>query len=399
MKPSAVAPVRIRTVRLDSVEPQPVTWLNAGRIPFGKLTLLEGDPGLGKSTYTIDLAARVSRGLPLPGDGPREPADVVLVTYEDGLGDTIQPRLVAAGADLARVHAIAGISTNGSPERLLSIPQDVPALRQVVEETRAALLIIDPLAAALSSSTDSYKDADTRQALAPLSRMAEETNVAVLIVRHLTKGAASRAINAGGGSIAFAAAARSVLAVHVDPTDAAKRVLATVKCNLAPLAPSLSFGLEDAGNGCARVTWHGTSQLSAEDLNAARLGSVGGGPEPEAQAWLRDVLRAGERERRDVLRAGRENGFNERSLERAADRLGVEKRQSGFGTEKRSYWSLSGIPDMSDTPHAGVGIVGIGGIEAPTRQRRTVERDGLAVQQELMPTAHGDKWVDAEDAA
>lgn len=398
-------PVAVRMTRLDTVEIRPVTWLWTGRIPRGKLAILEGDPGLGKSTLTIELAARVSRGHPLPDEGPTAPADVVFLTFEDGLEDTIVPRLHAAGADLARCHALSGISCNGGPERLLSIPQDIPAVRAKLDEVGAALLVIDPLSAALSAATDTYKDADTRQALAPLARMAEETGVAVLIVRHLNKGAASRAIAAGGGSIGFAAAARAVLAVHPDPGDPSARVLAVVKCNIAPIAPSLSFGLVDAGEGWAHVEWRGRSEHSAEALNLARLGSpMAADAESEADTWLRGLLTDGARERQEVLRLAKDRGFPERTIERAARRLGVQRDTSGFGADRKSIWTLPGIA-ATPSPLGGNGSYGrnggYGGVAhpAPERPRRTIERDGVPVDQVGLPTAHGTRWVDVAGEA
>jgi hypothetical protein len=336
---------RVRIVRLSGVVPEEVQWLWPGYLPLGKLTVLEGDPGLGKSTLAIAVAAAVSQGTALPGGRPVTPAPVVLVTYEDGLADTIRPRLDAAGADASLVYAIQGMtSSRGEPERLACFPQDAPDVFDAVRTLGARLVVIDPLSAALAGTTDSYKDADIRRALAPMSRFAEETGVAVLVIRHLTK-SAGRAITSGGGSIGIAAAARCVLAVHEDPDrpgDSGARLLAVVKSNLAERPPTIAFRLASEPGQAAHIEFAGESHHTADGLAALR-GDVEGGADAarEIDEWLRSYLADGAQDRREVFRQAEKSGFSARSLDRAAQRLGVHRVQSGFGKEKRSEWSLS----------------------------------------------------------
>ena len=356
-----------RVVCLADVQPETVVWLWPGYVPLGKLTVLEGDPGLGKSTLALGLAAAVSRGGTLPGGGRVEPSGVVIITYEDGLADTIRPRLDAAGADVARVFAIQGVARPGELERLISFPDDAPAVFEAVARLNAKLVIVDPLAAALSSETDSHRDADVRRALAPLARFAEEYGVAVLVIRHLTKAASGRAIVAGGGSIAIAAAARSVIAVHTDPDhpeDAGARILASVKCNLTSRPPSLAFRLLGDPGESARVEWSGISTHTADHLAALRADTEGGADaEREIDAWVRSDLDDGPQDRREVLRRGGAAGFSIRSIERAAARLGVIRRQSGFASEKRSEWSIPSIPPNPANSRQYADVGAIGGIE------------------------------------
>lgn len=396
-----VPTVIVREVRLDSVEPQSVQWLWPGRVPFGKLTLLEGDPGLGKSTVTLDLAARLSRGQSLPGGSPCQPATALFVSYEDGVADTIVPRLRAAGADLSRILTIEGVSYGATPEHIIRIPDDVIALGERIVAHDARLVVIDPLGAAISGQHDSYKDAEVRSALAPLARIADETGAAVVLVRHLTKGGASRAIAAGGGSIGIAGAARAVLAVHTDPSDPTRRVLAMVKNNLAPLAPSLGFSLADDGHGFAKVEWLGESDHTAEALNAARANAgPADGSENEVDAWLREVLSEGPRDRKDVHRLARDAGFHERTVERARGRIRATTKVTGFGANRSSTWSLGeAIANGASLPSiASYGSNGRDGSNGatPARERRTRERDGREVIEERRPTAHGDKWFPVE---
>lgn len=171
---------------LSEIRPERVDWLWPGRIPRNKLTLFDGDPGLGKSALTTDLAARVSVGRPWPDDSPCEPGGVVLCSAEDGIGDTVRPRLDAAGGDAERVLALATVP-DGDAERLISVPEDLDVLRRGIERVSAALVIVDPLMAFLSGDVNSHRDQDVRRALAPLARLAEGTGVAVVVVRHLNK--------------------------------------------------------------------------------------------------------------------------------------------------------------------------------------------------------------------
>lgn len=341
--------VEVRTVRMDTVEPRPVEWLWSGRIAFGKLTLLEGDPGVSKSTMSVELAARLSRGEAMPGGEPCEPCVTLFVTYEDGLEDTIAPRLLAARADCSRVFALQGVSYNGDAEKLIRIPNDVEVIATEIRKRGVRLVVIDPLGAALSTDTDSYKDADVRSALAPLARIAEETGAAIVIVRHLNKGGSARAIYAGGGSIGIAGAARAVLVVHTDPDDPTRRILAVAKNNLAAHPKSLAYRLSDTGAGWARVEWLGEVDATAEDLNALRAKTADDGAgETESGAWLHEMLADGPMDRRELMARASTAGFSERTIDRAKHRLGVLTSVHGFGKEKVSRWALPSDPNRAN---------------------------------------------------
>jgi len=359
--PSRPAPSVIPLYRtIEDVEPEEVSWLSPGRIPRGKLTVVEGDPGLGKTWLLLDLAARLTRGTGFPGDPAIEPADTVVMTGEDGVADTIRPRLEAAGADLGRVHHLDGVRVDDE-DAGISLPEHVPALRLVVEQRGAQLVVIDPLNAFLASQVDSYRDHDIRRALVPLAQLAEDTGAAVVIVRHLRKAGGARAIAAGGGSIGIGAASRSVLLVDEDPTDPERRVLASVKCNIARPPVSLSFRI--TSDTAPHIEWLGQSEQTAESLVAARMEREGdGSPKAdEAADLLKSWLESGPMERREVLRLGRESGLSDRTLDRSARLLRVVKDQQGYGREKRSYWALPGNPA---TPSSNAAIdKNLGGIE------------------------------------
>jgi hypothetical protein len=370
-KPKAGSPVyRV----LADVVPEEVRWLSPGRIPLGKITIVEGDPGLGKTMAMGDLAARVTRGEGLPGDPAIQASDVVILTGEDGVSDTIHPRLEAAGADMRRVKVMEGVYRDDGQGEGIVLPRDVGAVQQLVEMTAAKLVIVDVLNAFLDSSVDSYKDHDIRRALLPFKVMAEVTGAAVVLLRHLKKSGGSRAVAAGGGSMGIGGAARSVLLVGQDPADREnKRVLASVKCNLAPTPASLSFAIESTDTGVGRIRWLGQSTETADSLVADRAACDGLGDGEskldEAVSLLEGWLASGEKDKKEVLHLGQDNGISNRTLERAANKLGVRREQRGFGTEKRSYWGLPtnpAIPPIAEKAGT-IGDVGtIGSFQALT---------------------------------
>jgi len=237
---------------VEDVAPERVSWLWRGRIPLGKITLIDGDPGTGKSALATDLAARVSVGRKFPDGTPCRAGGVVIASAEDGLADTIRPRLDAAGADLSRVLALATVP-DGDTERLISVPEDIGVIRRGIEQVQARLVVIDPLMAFLSGDVNSHRDQDVRRALAPLAKLAEETGAALVVVRHLNKSSDGNALYRGGGSIGIVGQARSALLVARHPEDDRRRVLASLKSNLAEPAPSLAFTFTEAANGAVRV--------------------------------------------------------------------------------------------------------------------------------------------------
>jgi hypothetical protein len=239
------------------------------------MTVLDGDPGLGKSLVTLDLAARISAGLPLPDGAASElpgAAGVVLVGVEDSLADTVVPRLKAAGADLSRIIALEGVPDiiNGELRSRLPTLADLAALEEAIGKVGAALLVIDPLTAFLPNGTDSHNDAQVRAALSPLSPLAERTGCAILLVRHLNKTPGGSPLYRGGGSIAIIGVARSGMIAAADPNDpeGLRRAIAMSKSNLAGLAPSLLYRIEEAASGAAVVRWEGETNLTAAELLA-----------------------------------------------------------------------------------------------------------------------------------
>ncbi|MBI1796746.1 MAG: AAA family ATPase [Candidatus Eisenbacteria bacterium] len=256
--------------RVATVTALAVEWLWASRIPLGMLTVLDGDPGLGKSTVTLDLAARLSRGAVMP-DGTPGPAaaGVVILSAEDDLARTIRPRLEAVSADLMRIATVAIRGEHGATRDPLVTAADLAGVEHAAREVGAKLIVIDPLMAFLPSGVDAHRDQDVRRALALLRALAERTGAAVLVVRHLNKSGGARAVYRGGGSIGIIGAARAGLLLAVDPENEKERVLAAVKMNLAPMPGALRMRIVlDAGAAMPRVEWLGDSARSASELLA-----------------------------------------------------------------------------------------------------------------------------------
>jgi putative DNA primase/helicase len=242
--PHARRPVLIS---MADVEPEPVTWLWEPYIPLGKVTILEGDPGEGKTWLALTIAAAVSCGrTPYSGE-PRSPADVIYLTAEDGLGDTLRPRLEVSGADLTRIHCLTGWASTMDDGKEVSgcvTLADVELLEQVLADRRPALLVIDPLQAYIGAQVDIHRANETRPILTGLAVLAARYGCAILIIRHLSKASQDRAVYRGLGSIDFSAAVRSVLMAGKNPerpADTSSHVMAHAKSNLAPIGESLTY--------------------------------------------------------------------------------------------------------------------------------------------------------------
>jgi AAA domain len=339
---------------LSDVQAEEVRWLWHGYIPLGKLCILDGDPGLGKSTATLDLAARVSTGKEMPDGSPGIAGGVVLLTAEDGLADTVRPRLEVHGADLTRIVAVSSVG-EGDDQRPVTLPEDLPRLREAIERVEAKLVVIDPLMAYLGARVDSHRDQDVRRVLAAMAALAQDTGVAIVIVRHLNKAAGGNPLYRGGGSIGIIGAARAGLLVARHPEVESQRVLAPTKSNLARETTSIAFILDDIG-GVPRVRWLGASELTAAVL-LADFGALEGGrgPRNEEKVFLEGLLADGVQVAvAELQREAKGAGFSWRSVQRAASDLGIVKRKVGQPGDEGQHWVWSlpaeddhGVPQMT----------------------------------------------------
>jgi hypothetical protein len=317
-------------VCLADVQPQPVTWLWPGRLAAGKLALLVGDPGLGKSWISLDVAARLSAGLSWPDGGAAPAGSTLLLSAEDALPDTVRPRLDALGADVTKVHHLAVLKID-EHERAVQLT-DVAALELAIRKVHARLMIIDPVSAYLGS-TDSHRDAEVRGLIAPLAALAERTGAAILGIMHLVKNRQQPAIYRAVGSIAFAAAARLVLAVALDPDRDNRCIVAPVKSNLSVRPAALAYRL-----AAGRVVWE-AEPVAEADVDALLAGpAVSRQERRDVEVWLSDLLADGPLQARRVQAAARHAGFAWRTVERAKHSLGVETTRVGGVAGNGQWW-------------------------------------------------------------
>jgi hypothetical protein len=304
---------------------RPIYWLWPDRIPFVELTILAGDPGLGKSLLATRLIAQLTSG------GFGNPRSGLMLTAEDSPEHTVRPRLQAAGADLGRVSF--GWIERGGMETPLVLPTNTEELREMMLTRQAALVAIDPLTAHLAVSVNSWKDQEVRTALAPLSGLAKETRAAILVVAHLNKGQSDDPLQRLDGSIGIPAAARSVLLLTRDPDDpdgdqGSRRVLAHVGCNLGPLAASLRYEIEEVTVGVrssekletARMVERGPAPYTGAELLAAPRAERGAKLK-EATEFLEAELQHGARRVAEIQQSAGQLGISEQTLRRAKDLL------------------------------------------------------------------------------
>jgi hypothetical protein len=303
-------------VRLSDVESEEVQWLFYPYIPLGKLTLIEGDPGLGKSRLTHAFGAAVSKGKGLLNGPCRQPSQVLLLTMEDGLGDTVRPHLERLGADLKLIHAYNAPLTLDR--------KGLTVLEGHIAEQLPGLVIIDPLQGAMGGKIDLHRANETRPFMAALAELASKYSCAIVCVRHLTKGARDQAIYRGIGSIDITGAARSVLQIGIHPVDSGWRVMAHAKSNLGPLGPSRAFRISDDGT----FKWGDEVSYTAEDLCRPSKSQMA---LAKAVDFLRKALAKGPVASTTIERDAEAAGVAKRTLWRAKKKLNVRARKTPHG--------------------------------------------------------------------
>jgi hypothetical protein len=336
---AADADARVELIDATGIRPEPIRWLWFGWLARGKLHVLAGAAGTGKTTIAMHFAACVSAGRPWPdGEIPKH-GRVVIWTGEDDPADTLVPRLLAAGADLSRVSFVGEVH-GGGERRLFDPAIDVPKLATAVAGLDdVALIIVDPLVSAASG--DSHKNAETRRSLGPLVELAAKLDAALVGITHFSKGTQGRdPLERVTGSLAFGALARIVFGVvrMVEDGKPTRLIMMRVKSNIGPDDGGFEYRFsqvdvpEHPGVAASRVEWGRAVQGNARVIFAQAE------PDDEehvearnAADWLVDLLIAGPLPVKDVRRHGNDAGFAWRSLQRAAQRIGVKSKRAGFG--------------------------------------------------------------------
>jgi putative DNA primase/helicase len=328
------------------VQREDVFWLWPGYIPRGMLSLVDGNPGTGKSLITLDLAARLTRGRAMPpreGSGCSKPASVLILNAEDDPGRTIRPRLEALGADINRVHLLNELS-NGESVTPVTFPGHLKVLEDTIAALQTSLVVIDPLMAFLGGEVDAHKDSDVRRVLAQLKRIAERNQSAILLVRHLNKMVTiSEAVYRGGGSIGIIGAARSALMTVKHPATPMVNVLARSKGNLCEEPPALAYTIETTPSGPI-VAWLGEMDVTANDLLSKKASTKRGTEAAaEAEAFLKTELANGPVTSEKMVQRAGELGISDVTLRRAKAKLGIRSVKAGMSGEW--IWTMPDAPD------------------------------------------------------
>lgn len=301
----------LKIINMDEVTAVPVKWLWYPYIPIGKITIIQGDPGEGKTTLAVAIAATVSSGKCLPGDTEsHEPANVIFQTAEDGLADTIKPRLEASNADCSRVLVI-----DESKEEFSMTDERI---EEAIKLTHAKLVILDPIQAYIGANVDMHRANEIRPVMAQLGRIAESYECAIVLIGHLNKAAGQKCAYRGLGSIDIFAVARSTLLVGKMKDDSSKRIMSHAKSSLAPTGKSLLFEI----NEYSGIEWGGTIELTADQFLEDSGTSVK--KLESAKHFLLAILADGAKSQKEIQAAAEEMEFGMRTLKTAKAALGVK---------------------------------------------------------------------------
>ena len=319
-------PETVKIIRMSDVELTPVDWLWKPYLPFGKLSVLQGNPGEGKTYFAMHLAAACTNGKLLPNMERMEPFNVIYQTAEDGLGDTVKPRLIEAGADLDRVLVIddSDVQLTLSDERI----------EKAIVENNARLVIIDPIQAYLGADVDMNRANEVRPIFMRLGQVAQRTGCAILLIGHLNKAAGMQSLQRGLGSIDIAAAVRSVMFIGKLKHDPTMRILTHEKSSLAPPGVSLAFSLGDEGG----FRWVGEYDITADEMLS--------GIEPQRETKTQQAkdlictLLAGGKQvlSEDIDKAALERGIPGRTVRDAKRELGDALKSKIVEGRKKVFW-------------------------------------------------------------
>ena len=319
-------PETVKIIRMSDVELTPVEWLWKPYLPFGKLSVLQGNPGEGKTYFAMHLAAACTNGKLLPNMERMEPFNVIYQTAEDGLGDTVKPRLIEAGADLDRVLVIddSDVQLTLSDERI----------EKAIVENNARLVIIDPIQAYLGADVDMNRANEVRPIFMRLGQVAQRTGCAILLIGHLNKAAGMQSLQRGLGSIDIAAAVRSVMFIGKLKHDPTMRILTHEKSSLAPPGASLAFSLGDESG----FRWVGEYDITADEMLS--------GIEPQRETKTQQAkdlictLLAGGKQvlSEDIDKAALERGIPGRTVRDAKRELGDALKSKIVEGRKKVFW-------------------------------------------------------------
>lgn len=332
----------LKLINMEMVEVEQIEWLFYPFIPFGKVTIIQGDPGEGKTTMVLQIIAKLTKGeaifprqeqkieekngaeMPVDSnvDNLMEPVNVIYQTAEDGLGDTIKPRLLAAGADCSRVLVI---DDREQPLTMLDI-----RLEEAIVQTKARLVVLDPIQGFLGAEVDMHRANEIRPLMKRVAVLAEKYHCAIILIGHMNKNSNGKSSYRGLGSIDFQAAARSVLIVGRIKDEPEVRVVCHVKSSLAPEGKSIAFRL-DKDNG---FEWIGEYDISADDLLS---GDSRGQKSRKAKEFLLEILADGGMAQKKIEEEAEKRGIKKKTLRNAKLELEMDSVKRG----NQWFWMLS----------------------------------------------------------
>lgn len=322
----------LKLINMEQVEVEKIDWLLYPFIPFGKVTIVQGDPGEGKTTMVLQIIAKLTKGeavLPSGSDEPAleektmdlEPVNVIYQTAEDGLGDTIKPRLLSAGADCSRVMVI-----DDNDQALTMMDA---RLEEAIIKIKARLVVLDPIQGFLGAAVDMHRANEIRPLMKRVAVLAEKYHCAIILIGHMNKNSNGKSSYRGLGSIDFQAAARSVLIVGRIKDEPEIRVVCHVKSSLAPEGKSIAFRLDkDTG-----FEWIGEYDISADDLLS---GDNRGQKIHEAKEFLKEILVSGSVAQTKVAEEAESRGIKKKTLWNAKKELEIESVKIG----NQWFWML-----------------------------------------------------------
>ena len=335
----------LKLINMELVKVEQIEWLLYPFIPFGKVTIIQGDPGEGKTTMVLQIIAKLTRGEPillnkksqkeaqqdseenlkqevLSQDKPIQPVNVIYHTAEDGLGDTIKPRLLAAGADCSRVLVI---DDREQPLTMLDV-----RLEEAIMQTKARMVVLDPIQGFLGTDVDMHRANEIRPLMKRMAVLAEKYHCAIILIGHMNKNSNGKSSYRGLGSIDFQAAARSVLIVGRLKDEPETRVMCHVKSSLAPEGKSVAFRL-DKETG---FQWIGEYDISADDLLS---GDARGQKSRIAKEFLLDILADGGMAQKKIEEEASKQGIKKKTLRNAKQELEIDSVKRG----NQWFWILS----------------------------------------------------------
>lgn len=320
---------------LANVKPQKVVWLWNPYIPKGKLTLVEGDPSVGKTWLMLMIAAIISNGWPLPGqtgilEGVNEPGNVLYMSGEDGLADTLRPRLDNLEADVSRIHVLTGSRDEKGKLNGITL-SDLEVLEEALERVKPVLLVVDPLQAYLGARVDMHRANEVRPVLAGLAALAEKHGCAAVCIRHLSKSSQNKTIYRGLGTIDFAAAARSILLVGQDPENEQKRAIIQTKNSLEKIGAAIAYGIDEG-----KFSWRGLSDMTASTILSPQVNEEERSAISIAKDFLEDILQEGTVPSEEIFKEAKKQRIADRTLNRAKSNLNINSQKIG----KTWYWEL-----------------------------------------------------------